>query len=187
MRQTPPQRQHELPQAVADLRAITDQRNTVSKQMFDALHEELKTYKDGFLLDTLHRPMIRDLISLFDDVSQIHTQAQEAIAMVPGDAAMALQVKMGNLEAHLAHNLEFIVEVLARLEVQRLPPGPAKLDKHMQRAVAVEMAEDPDEDMEVVRTLKCGFLWKDRVVRPEEVVVKKWKEGFLVALQSPAA
>jgi hypothetical protein len=35
--------------------------------------------------------------------------------------------------------------------------------------------------------VKCGFLWKDRVVRAEEVVIKKWKEGFLVALQAPSA
>jgi molecular chaperone GrpE (heat shock protein) len=57
------------------------------------------------------------------------------------------------------------------------------LNKQTQRAVSVEAAEDPDEDLLVVRTVKRGFLWKDRVVRAEEVVIKKWKEGFLMALK----
>jgi hypothetical protein len=29
-------------------------------------------------------------------------------------------------------------------------------------------------------------MWADRVFRAEEVVVKKWKEGFLVALKPVA-
>ncbi|MND00168.1 hypothetical protein D3C83_186860 [compost metagenome] len=46
----------------------------------------------------------------------------------------------------------------------------------------MELAEDPDDDNAVVRSVKRGFLWKDRLFRAEEVVIKKWKEGFLVAL-----
>jgi molecular chaperone GrpE (heat shock protein) len=94
---------------------------------------------------------------------------------------------MESMEVHMEHNLDFILEVLARLEVQKLPIGQGKLNKRTQRAVAVEMAEDPDEDMDIVRTIKCGFLWKERIVRAEEVVIKKWKEGFLVALQAASA
>jgi molecular chaperone GrpE (heat shock protein) len=66
--------------------------------------------------------------------------------------------------------------------VTPLPLGTGKLDKHAQRAVALEIAEDPDADSDIVRSVKRGFAWKGRVVRPEEVVIKKWKEGFLVAL-----
>ena len=33
----------------------------------------------------------------------------------------------------------------------------------------------------VVRTLKRGFMWKERVLRAEEVVMQKWKEGFSCA------
>jgi len=50
--------------------------------------------------------------------------------------------------------------------------------------VTVEIAEDPDEDMNVVRSFKRGFMWKGRVMRAEEVAIKKWKEGFLMAMQS---
>jgi molecular chaperone GrpE (heat shock protein) len=181
----------ELPQIVADLKTLLDTRNSVSRLMFDALHEELKTYKDGFLLDSLHRPMIRDLITLFDDISQIHDHLHDSLKMMPPCDDSALRsgflTRMENLQVHLEHNLQFILEVMARLEVQKLPAGVGKLDKKTQRAVAVEIAEDPDQDMDVVRALKCGFQWKDRIIRAEEVVIKKWKEGFLVALQTPSA
>jgi molecular chaperone GrpE (heat shock protein) len=174
--------QKELPKVVTDLRSMVEQRNSVSRQMFDALHEELKSYKDGFLLDTVHRPMIRDLITLYDDLSQIHQQMKaptESAHLASGD----LGVRLESISLHLEHNLDFILEVLARLEVTRLPQGTGQLDKKTQRAIAVEAAEDPDEDLTVVRTVKRGFLWKERVVRAEEVVIKKWKEGFLMALK----
>ncbi len=178
----------DLPRVVTELRSMVDQRNTISRQMFDALHEELKSYKDGFLLDTVHRPMIRDLITLYDDLSVIHRQMSEPFASVQeamqGHASsQELGRRLESIGLHLEHNLEFILEVLARLEVTQIPNGKGKLDKRTQRAVAVEAAEDPDEDLTVVRTLKRGFLWKDRVVRAEEVVIKKWKEGFLMALK----
>ena len=179
----------ELPQVVTDLKAMVEQRNVVSRQMFDALHEELKSYKDGFLLDSVHRPLIRDLITLYDDLSQIHQQMSGPIASVEeamqGNLAAAnLGERLESIDLHIEHNLEFVLEVLARLEVSQLPAGTGKLDKKTQRAIAVEPTEDAEEDLLVVKSLKRGFLWKDRVIRPEEVVIKKWKSGFLMALKA---
>ena len=42
-------------------------------------------------------------------------------------------------------------------------------------------------DGDVVRIIRRGFLWRSRIFRPEEVVIRKWKEGFLVALQPAVA
>jgi molecular chaperone GrpE (heat shock protein) len=174
-----------LPQLVADLQTMVDQKNKVNLRMFDALHEELKGYKDGFLLESVHRPIIRDLITLYDDLAELQRQMAAAAHENPGEASeppTGLLQRMRTMEMNMEHHLEFIIEVLARLEVTQLPVGVGKLDKKTQRAVAVEMAEDPDEDGAIVRTVKRGFLWKERVLRAEEVVIKKWKEGFLVAL-----
>lgn len=183
--------QTQLPEIVADLQSMTEQRNAVSRQMFDALHEELRSYKDGFLLDTVHRPMIRDLISLYDDLVEIHRQmtgavAEQAQIAESSPIATAFFERLKSIDLHIEHNIEFVVEVLARLEVSLNPVGSGKLDKLSQRAVTVEMAEDPDEDMNVMRIFKRGFTWKGRVLRPEEVGIKKWKEGFLVAMHPEA-
>lgn len=176
------------PELVDGLRGLLEQKNGVNQKMFAALHEELKGYKDGFLLESVHKPIIRDLISLYDDLTAIHGQMQETVvdaAKTPGIAGAALLERLKTMDMNIEHNCEFLIEVLARLEVTLLPVGTGKLDMVTQRALAVEIAEDPDDDGNIVRTLKRGFMWKGRVVRPEEVVMKRWKEGFLVALATP--
>ena len=178
-----------MPQLISELQGMLDQKNGVNARMFDALHEELKGYKDSFLLETVHKPVIRDLISLYDDLIEIHRQMRESVALAAsaeGSASTALLERLRTMEINLEHNCEFILEVLARIEVTLMPVGTGQLDKRTQRAVSVQMAEAPDEDSSVVRTVKRGFFWKDRVLRAEEVVMKKWKEGFLSALAQPA-
>lgn len=175
----------DLPGLVNGLHELLEQKNGLTQRMFDAMHEELKGYKDGFLLESVHKPIIRDLVSLYDDLAAIHRQMQDSVASAaqcPGDAATKLLQQLKTMDTNIEHNCEFIVEVLARLEVTILPVGSGKLDKHSQRAVAVEIAEDPDDDGMIVRSVKRGFSWKGRVLRAEEVIIKKWKEGFLMAL-----
>ena len=180
----------DLPALVDGLHDLLDQKNGLNQRMFDALHEELKGYKDGFLLESVHKPIIRDLISLYDDLTAIHRQMQDAVAeaaRLPSEPAVKLLAHLKTMDTNIEHNCEFIIEVLARLEVMILPVGFGKLDKHTQRAVAVEMAEDPDDEGSIVRSVKRGFSWKGRVLRAEEVIIKKWKEGFLVALANTSS
>ncbi len=74
-----------VPKILAETKVALEQRNAVSKAMFEALHAELKTYKDAFLLEAVLRPVIRDLISLYDDISDIHRQLALG-ALEPGAA-----------------------------------------------------------------------------------------------------
>jgi molecular chaperone GrpE (heat shock protein) len=180
----------ELPALIEGLHELLEQKNGLNQRMFDALHEELKGYKDGFLLESVHKPIIRDLISLYDDLATIHRQMQDSVAeaaRLSEGPALHLLEQLKTMDTNIEHNCEFLVEVLARLEVVMLPIGMGKLDKQSQRAVAVEIAEDPDDDGVIVRSLKRGFTWKGRVLRAEEVIIKKWKEGFLVALGSASS
>lgn len=166
---------------MADLRAIVEARNTVSQNMFSALHQELKGYKDGFLLQTVHRPIIRDLVTLYDDVSELHRQLVE---IAPSPASQTEEKAESNpilervrqIATNVANNLEFIIEVLARLEVTIMPPGPEKLDKLAQKVVSLETTSCQEEDGLVVRSVKRGFLWKDAILRPEEVVIKRFRQ-----------
>ena len=177
--------QGDLPALIQGLQTVVEQKNGVNQRMFDALHEELKGYKDGFLMESVQKPIIRDLISFYDDLTAIHRQMQDAVAdaaKMPSAVADRLLTRLKTMDMNIEHNCEFVIEVLARLEVSMLPLGTGKLDKQTQRAVAVEMAEDPDDDGAIIRVVKRGFAWKTRVLRAEEVIIKKWKEGFLVAL-----
>jgi molecular chaperone GrpE (heat shock protein) len=174
-----------LPEITERLRSLLEQKSGVSQKMFAALHEELKGYKDNFLLEALHKPIIRDLISLHDDFSKIHRQLQEVVLDVGEVCCGTPSESLGRLktlETNVAHNCGFIIEVLARLEVGMLPPGEGRLDKVTQRALRIEDADLPEQDGEIVRSLKPGFMWRGRVFRAEEVVIRKWKEANRVAV-----
>lgn len=167
-----------LPQLASDMQVALEHKNGLTKHMFDAMHEELKGYKDSFLLETVHKPVILDLLSLYDDFCGILRQVQQALAEArTPDSAIPTPMaeRIHGIEVHVAHNCDFILEVLARLDVSPLPIGTGKLDKKTQRAVALEPAESEAQDTEIVRSVKRGFLWKSRLVRPEEVIIRKWK------------
>jgi molecular chaperone GrpE (heat shock protein) len=176
-----------LPHLVADLRSILEVKTGVSQSMFAALHEELKSYKDGFLLDSVHKPIIRDLIALYDDTVEIQRQICAVVktaAQPDGTQTQhAVSKPLETLVVNIEHHIEFLAEVLNRLEVTRVDVGLGKLDKEKQRAVATEDTEDPDADWSIVRTVKRGFQWKGRIFRPEEVVIRRWKEGYFAALK----
>ena len=173
--------QRSIPQLIVSLEALLEQKNGVSQRMFDALHEELKGYKDGFLMESVLRPIVRDLISLYDDLSTIHRQMQECVRTVVEADRGLLGARLETIDTNIEHHCGFVLEILERLEVTMMPMGEGKLDKQTQRAVALEQAETPEQDMTVVRTLKRGFIWKERVLRAEEVLMRKWKDGSQAA------
>ncbi len=96
-----------LPQIVTDLRGIIEQKTGLNQRMFDALHEELHGYKDGFLLDSVHRPIIRDVISLYDDIAEIHRQVQISgwRASRRDRIRCGLLERLRTLEMNIEHNL----------------------------------------------------------------------------------
>ena len=192
--------QIKLPDMLTTIQRALEQKNAINQQLFDSLHGELKSYKDNFLLDQFHKPIIRDLVTLYDDLSEIrrqnlnfeeelregaagdHAQREETPHGDTPEIGMALLQRMGTLNANLDHSVAALLEVMARIDVHVLPPTVGKLDKSKHRAVAVEVTEFKEEDNTIVRTVKRGFEWRERTVRPEEVIIKKWKEGFLVAI-----
>ncbi len=129
---------------------------------------------------------MRDLVCLFDDLSVLRRQiahfVDERKAAPEGEKCLCSVEFLKNLGDNMDHAQDFLLEVMSRMEVARLDPSPGKLNKKSQRAISVELADSPEEDGEIVRSVKPGFSWRERIVRPEEVVVKKWKEGFLVAM-----
>ncbi len=180
-----------LPKVVSEIQEKFQNKNEINQQLFDALHQELKGYKDGFILEVLQKPLVRDLITLFDDLSGIHRQMESFLTALELDAQTAtvpapVLTHLKTTRTNLDHVLQFLVEIMARMEVNLMEPTTGKLNKTTQRAVSVELADNESEDGDIARSLKPGFIWRERIVRAEEVVIKKWKEGFLVAINSEA-
>jgi len=168
-----------LPRLITTLHDDLENRNGVNQKLFDALHDELRGYKDGFLLEVLHRPLIRDLITLYDDLSELHRRTAAFLAGFKPEVetleVLAARTQLHTLTTNLDHIVVSLLEVLARMDVRRVAPSAGKLDKVHQRVLNVEPASSPDEDLTVAASIKPGFLWRERTIRAEEVVVKKWR------------
>lgn len=149
------------------LAAIRDS-ETVNQKLFDSLHQELISYRDNFVRDSLQKPFIRDLLVLFDDLSRIAAQVEKT-APEENDASANTQLR-NNIE----NTLHFLVEILHRLEVTKIEPRET-VDRTLHRVVGVEKAESAEEDGRIVTRSKRGFVWRDKLLRPEEVIVRRFQ------------
>ena len=142
---------------------------TVNQRLFDSLHEELIKYRDNFLHESLQKPFIRDLVILFDDLSALLGQLETAGEGSSGGKRGSLGQWRDNLE-NAIHSL---TEILHRMEVSEIEPK-EKVDRALHRVVSFEPADFVEEDGRIVMRVKRGFLWRDQVLRPEEVVAKRF-------------
>jgi molecular chaperone GrpE (heat shock protein) len=153
---------HRLEEQVAAIR----ESETVNQKLFDSLHEELISYRDNFVRDALQKPVIRELIVLFDTLSGILAQLDSAAEKSDEICAQARE--------NIRNALHFLIEILHRLEVTEIE-AIEKVDRKLHRVLSVEPTSAADEDGLIVRRMKRGFLWRETVVRPEEVVARRFQ------------
>lgn len=141
---------------------------SVNQRLFDSLHEELLKYRDNFLHESLQKPFIHDLVHLFDDLSslaqQLRTSAEE-------------QKKRGHVAQwrdNLENAIHSLVEILHRFEVKEIEPK-ENVDRAFHRVVNYEPADFPEEDGRIVMRVKRGFFWRGKLIRPEEVIAKRYE------------
>lgn len=148
------------------LAAIRDTEN-VNQRLFDSLHQELISYRDNFVRESLQKPFIRDLLVLFDDLSAIAWQFEQAVA------ADANQPQKVQARDNLANMLHFLVEILHRLEVTEIEQL-AMVDFKVHKVIGYVATESPEEDGRVVTRGKQGFMWHGKLFRPEEVTAQRF-------------
>ena len=141
---------------------------TVNQRLFDSLHDEMIKYRDNFLHESLQKPFIRDLVILFDDLSGLLTQLQTAI-----DSSDGKRGKLGQWRDNLENAIHSLTEILHRMEVSEIEPK-EMVDRALHKVISFEPADFAEEDGQIVMRVKRGFLWRDQVLRPEEVVAKRF-------------
>ena len=146
-------------------------RNTesVNQRLFDSLHEELIKYRDNFLHETLQKPFIRDLVILFDDLSGVASQLQTAAE--GGDPKRGM---LGQWRDNLENAIHSLTEILHRMEVNEIEPK-EMVDRAFHRVISYEPADFAEDEGRIVMRVKRGFMWRDQVLRPEEVVAKRFE------------
>jgi molecular chaperone GrpE (heat shock protein) len=141
---------------------------TVNQRLFDSLHEELIKYRDNFLHESLQKPFIRDLVILFDDLSGLLSQLETATQASEGKRGA-----LGQWRENLENAIHSLTEILHRMEVSEIEPK-EMVDRALHRVVSYEPADFVEDEGRIVMRVKRGFLWRDQVLRPEEVVAKRF-------------
>jgi molecular chaperone GrpE (heat shock protein) len=67
-----------------------------------------------------------------------------------------------------------VLEILYRRGVELIVTTSNTFDPKLQQVVEVIPTNNPSEDNKIVHMVRHGFKYKDVVLRPEEVVVKKY-------------
>ncbi|MGI9088717.1 MAG: nucleotide exchange factor GrpE [Chthoniobacterales bacterium] len=141
---------------------------SVNQRLFNSLHEELKSYRDNFLRESLQKPFIRDLVILLDDLTSLASQMETARTVSEKKKGAVTQ-----WSDNLQNAIHALVEVLHRMEVNEIEPM-EKVDRRFHRVVSYEPADFAEDDGRIVMRVKRGFIWHDQVLRPEEVVAKRF-------------
>lgn len=145
-------------------------RNTesVNQRLFDSLHEDMIRYRDNFLHESLQKPFIRDLVILFDDLTGILSQLRTAV-----EANEGKRNPFAPWRDNLENAIHSLTEILHRMEVSEIEPKDI-VDRTLHKVISFEPADFAEEDGQIVMRVKRGFLWRDQILRPEEVVAKRF-------------
>jgi molecular chaperone GrpE (heat shock protein) len=147
--------------------ALIRNSESVNQQLFDSLHGELLKYRDNFLHESLQKPFIHDLVYLYDHLNGLYEQLSSA-AQEKGKRSRVSQWR-DNLE-NAIHSL---VEILHRFDVREIEPR-ERVDRAFHRVINFEPADFPEEDGTIVMRVKRGFVWRGKLIRPEEVIAKRF-------------
>lgn len=138
------------------------QAQSVMKAMYDQLYAEMEQYKEDHIARHFHRPLVRDLIALYDNV---HKREKETAS--------------SETAAELGHIRTDLLSLLARIDVDdyesALPEMPGKASVQLHKIVATVPGHTPEEDMDIAEEIRTGFFWKGAPVRLAHVVVKKYE------------
>ncbi|MBV9010350.1 MAG: nucleotide exchange factor GrpE [Verrucomicrobia bacterium] len=139
---------------------------SVNQRLFDSLHEELLKYRDNFLLESLHKPFVRDLIVLYDDLTTLAEQLRIAAAEKKRD-------RLARWRDNLNNAIHGLIEILHRLEVTEIESNDF-VDLSIHKVVSFEPAEFAEDNGRIVTRVKRGFMWRGKVLRAEEVIAKRF-------------
>lgn len=154
---------HKIDEQLALIRSS----ESVNQKLFDSLHSELLRYRDNFLHESLQKPFIHDLVYLYDHLNglcdQLSTAAQEK----------GKRSRVSQWRDNLENAIHSLVEILHRFEVHEIEPRET-VDRACHRVLSYEPADFPEEDGTIVMRVKRGFIWRGKLIRPEEVIAKRF-------------
>ena len=125
------------------------------EKAFDRLYAELDRERKNVSGEFV-KPILRDLVLLYDHI-------EEALRQAPDDSTSLEFLREG------------LLEVLYRANVEPIARSDPKFNRSLQCVKRVVATPDEQQDWIVTEILQEGFLFGDTVLRPQQVVVQRFK------------
>jgi molecular chaperone GrpE len=132
------------------------------EEAFDRLYVEVEEVRQERGFQQI-RPLLMDLILLYD---RIELGMQQLYG---------LEGSMPEVVQLLQSFRDELLEILYRREVEAIVVPTATFDRTLQQAVSVQPTVVLSEHNQVVRVVRRGFRYRNRILRSEEVIVSSYK------------
>jgi molecular chaperone GrpE (heat shock protein) len=138
--------------------------DAVKEKAFDKLYEEMRRQKEASdLLDRAVKPILSDLLLLFDTMRKYET------------SLLNQSISNGDLLQEFRYISDELLEILYRQEVLPIDEDTSEpFNSKIHKATKTENAESKDDDFKIMSIVRNGFTWRDKVLRPQEVVIKRF-------------
>lgn len=132
----------------------------------DRLHQELQAHKRDLLGD-LMKPLLLDLIALYDDFDKLISHHREGGAQSFSPDGLSTLVNFQT----------YVSDILEKHGVHRYSNPEAKFDPRTQQALQVLTTTDAEQNRFIASRLRPGFKWNERLIRPEGVAVFAYRKA----------
>ncbi len=140
--------------------AVTKTENAGTQQKaFDALYEELKQYKEDFIFQN-EKALLLDLLLFYDSLNWFQNSL----------------IKKEMSREVVADSFQYLIDEMLELLYRRdvLPMDATdRFDRKRQKVIKTVAAASEAEDYSIDQVLKRGFTRGGRMLRAEEVVVRR--------------
>ena len=167
-----------LPGTLSELKELFEKqisRNQNQIKMFDTMYHEMKAYKENFLSEALHKPIIHNLIQLYDTFASLESQFEGILNKDEVVCSEGLSQELRQFQTNLENVRCELKEALYRIDVTPYEEQLETLNRKLHKTLQVIATEDPKEDRKVAQVDKKGFYWRDKVFRPEEVKIYRYE------------
>lgn len=130
------------------------------QKAFDALYEELKQYKEDFIFQS-EKALLLDLLLFYDSLNWFQNSL----------------IKKEMSREVVADSFQYLIDEMLELLYRRdvLPmDATSQFDRKRQKVIKTVAADTESDDYAIEQVLKRGFTRAGRVLRAEEVVVRRF-------------
>jgi molecular chaperone GrpE len=147
--------------AMFEAKASEDERQ---RQWVTQLTSELAQYRDDFVFKNVVSKVLRDLIGLYDTLDQTL------------DPVVLEGISREHLVARLRNLRQQILKAFERQGVEQLTSeAQTPFDEAEQEAIDVRPVHRGADNEMVLESVRCGFRYGTRLLRPESVIVGRYE------------